>query len=91
MNELELYELLNALFEKEIQKYKENQGYEINDELDLSELEEILYNECDMNMDQLHLIIERLLPLCSIGKSSLSDKLYRGFVKDNIWIIKREV
>lgn len=91
MNELELYELLESIFEKEIREYKEEQGYEIDDELDISELEEILYNECDMNFDQLDLIIERLLPLCQIAKSELTNKVYQGFGKDNIWIIKREV
>lgn len=91
MNELELYELLEAIFEKEIREYKKEQGYEIDDELDISELEEILYNECDMNFDQLELIIERLLPLCQIAKSELTNKLYQGFGKDNMWIIKREV
>ena len=87
----ELYDLIEAIFEKEIREYKKKQGYEIDDELDISELEEILYNECDMNFDQLDLIIERLLPLCQIAKSELTDKVYQGFGKDNIWIIKREV
>ena len=91
MNELELYDLLEALFDKEIQEYKEKQGYEFDDELDLSELEEILYEHCDMNFDQLDLIVERLLPLCQVGKSELTDKIYQGFGKDNMWIIKKEV
>ena len=91
MSELELYDLLEGIFEKEIREYKEEQGYEIDDDLDISELEEILYNECDMNFDQLYLIIEKLLPLCQIGKSPLTDKVYQGFAKDNLWIIKREI
>lgn len=91
MDELELYELLEALFDKEIREYKEKQGYEFDDELDISELEEILYNECDINFDQLDLIVERLLPLCQIGKSELTNKVYQGFGKNNMWIIKREV
>lgn len=91
MNELELYELLEALFDKEIREYKEKQEYEFDDKLDISELEEILYNECDINFDQLDLIVERLLPLCQIGKSELTNKVYQGFGKNNMWIIKREV
>ena len=91
MNELELYKLLEALFDKEIREYKKEQEYEFDDELDISELEEILYNECDMNLDQLDLIVERLLPLCQIGKSELTNKVYQGFGKNNMWIIKREV
>lgn len=87
----DFYDLIEVIFEKEIREYKKEQGYEIDDELDISELEKILYNECDMNFDQLYLIIERLLPLCQIAKSELTDKVYQGFGKDNIWIIKREV
>lgn len=91
MNLVELHELLEAIFEKEICEYKEKKGYEFDDELDLSELEEILYEHYDMNLDQLEMIVERLLPLCSLGKSPLTSNWYQGFAKDNIWIIKRKV
>lgn len=91
MDELELCELLEALFDKEIREYKEEQGYTFDDELDISELAKILYNECDMNFDQLNLIVERLLPLCQIDKSKLTNKVYQGFGKNNMWIIKKEV
>lgn len=91
MNTLETFELLNTIFEKEIKVYKIKNGYELEDDLELYELEDLLYQECDMNLDQLELIIERLLPLCQIAKSELTDKVYQGFGKDNMWIIKREV
>lgn len=91
MNTLETFELLNTILEKEIKVYKIKNGYELEDDLELSELEDLLYQECDMNFDQLELIIERLLPLCQIAKSELTDKVYQGFGKDNMWIIKREV
>lgn len=91
MNTLETFELLNTILEKEIKVYKIKNGYELEDDLELYELEDLLYQECDMNLDQLELIIERLLPLCQIAKSELTDKVYQGFGKDNMWIIKREV
>lgn len=88
---LELYELLEVIFEKEIIAYKENQGYEPEDELEEEELEEILYEHFDMNLDQLEMIVERLIPLCAIDKSPLSGNWYQGFAKDDMWIIKRKI
>ena len=91
MNTLEIFELLNTILEKEIKVYKIKEGYGLEDDLELSELEDLLYQECDMNLDQLELIVERLLPLCQIAKSELTNKVYQGFGKDNMWIIKREI
>lgn len=91
MRLFELYELIEVICEEEIIDYKINQGYDLNNDLEDSELEEILYNICDINIEQLEIIIERLLPLCQIAKSELSGKLYQGFGKNNIWIIKKEV
>ena len=91
MNLLELYELLEIIFEKEIIAYKINQGYELDDELDEDELEELLYEHCDMNFDQLEMIIERLIPLCAVDNSPLTGNWYQGFAKDYMWIIKRKV
>lgn len=91
MNLLELYELLEIILEKEILKYKENQGYELEDELEEEELEDLLHEHLDINMDQLVMIVERLIPLCSIDKSPLTGNWYQGFAKDNMWIIKRKI
>ena len=91
MNTLETFELLNTILEKEIKVYKIKNGYELEDDLELSELEDLLYQECDMNLDQLELIVNRLLPLCQVGKSILTNTVYQGFGINNMWIIKREV
>ena len=52
---------------------------------------EILYENFDINIDQLHDIVKALLPLCDCAPSPLTDIWYRGFGKDGMWIVKEEV
>ena len=61
------------------------------DEYEDSDLEEALYNQFDITMEQFENLIEKLLPLCCIAESPLTNKLYQGFGTNNIWLIKKEV
>ena len=91
MSNWELYDLIEAMFPEEVKEFRKS--FELEDDGDLEEgdLERILYNYCDIDLDQFYFLIEKLLPLCKHAKSELTDKVYQGFGKNNIWIIKREV
>ena len=91
MSNWELYDLIEAMFPKEIKEYRNSMGMEDDEDLENNELDDILYNECDINLEQLELLIERLLPLCEHAKSDLTGTVYRGFGKDGIWLIRQEV
>ena len=91
MSNWELYDLIEAIFPEEIKEFKKSLELEDDEDLEEGDLERILYNYCDIDLDQFYLLIERLLPLCQIAKSELTNKVYQGFGKDNMWIIKREV
>ena len=91
MSNWELYDLIEAMFPEEVTKYKKSLELEDDEDLEESDLEKILYDYCDINFDQFYLLIEKLLPLCEHAKSELTNKVYQGFGKNNMWIIKREV
>ena len=90
-NTWELYELIEAMFPKEIEEYKKSMGMTDNEELELHEMEGILYNECGLTLDQFDSIIEKLLPFCEHAESELTGTVFRGFGKDGLWLIKQEV
>ena len=86
MNEQDLYELIEIMFPKEVEQLSTTLG-----DLEESDLENILYDNWDIDFDQFYLLIERLLPLCNIAQSELTGKWYRGFGKDGFWAIKQEI
>jgi hypothetical protein len=94
----EIYDLIEIICKEEIQEYRESMDVPLeleqdrfNIELDECKLEEILYDKFEINIEQLELLIEELLPLCQIAKSDLTNAVYQGFGKDGMWIIKREL
>ena len=91
MSNWELYDLIEAMFPKEVKEFRKS--FELEDDGDLEEgdLERILYNYCDIDLDQFYLLIEKLLPLCEHAKSELTGITYRGFGKDGVWLIKQEI
>jgi len=36
-------------------------------------------------------LINDLLPLCTVGKSLFTDKMYQGFGTDNFFFVKKEI
>ena len=86
MNEQDLYELIEIMFPEEVEQLSNVLG-----DLEEEDLENILYNHCDINFDQFYLLIERLLPLCERAQSELTGKWYRGFGKNGFWAIKQEI
>ena len=62
-----------------------------DEDLEEGDLERILYNYCDIDLDQFYFLIEKLLPLCEHTKSELTGITYRGFGKDGVWLIKQEI
>ena len=91
MSNWELYDLIEAMFPEEVKEFKKSFELEDDEDLEENDLEQILYDKIDIDIDQFYLLIERLLPLCEHAKSELTNKVYQGFGKDNMWIIKREV
>lgn len=56
-------------------------------------IEEELINQLGIDLDGLHNVVERLLPLINVAKSPLSDELYKGFADktQGLWLIKTHV
>lgn len=59
---------------------------------DTSIIENKLYEELNIDLDEFREIISRLLPLVEVGQSPLSRKIFKGFAdKENkCWLVKRE-
>ena len=91
MSNWELYDLIEAMFPEEVKEFRKSFELEDDEDLEEGDLERILYNYCDIDLDQFYLLIERLLPLCEHAKSGLTDIPYRGFGKNGVWLIKQEV
>lgn len=53
--------------------------------------ENYIYERYGCDIEQFEELINYLLPLCAVGKSPLTDKLYQGFGTGNLWLIKKEV
>jgi hypothetical protein len=62
------------------------------DQIDSSELEEKLYEEFEIDMEQFHKIVSHLVPLADCSKSPLTEKLVMGFSnpEHNMWICRTE-
>lgn len=99
MNYDNLYELAKVLCVEEIKEYQyslelppecEESRFDLDNLLDY-ELEEIFYDKYLIDLDQAHDLIKDLLPLIDVAKSELTNKVYKGFGKDNLWLIKEEV
>lgn len=65
----------------------------LDDEYEDWEIERKLLCEFDMDLDAFRSLVERLLPLCDVGRSSMTGKTYRGFArhkneKAKVWLLK---
>lgn len=56
-------------------------------------IEEKLYEEFEIDLENFANIISRLLPLIDVGESPLTQKVYKGFsdVEKQMWLVKTEV
>ena len=93
MELLEAYELGYALYEIHKKAGNLSEDFEISeDDEDFEQkVETFIYEWYGIYIGNFQFLIQDLLPLCSEGKSVLTNKNYRGFSIDNIWIIKKEI
>jgi hypothetical protein len=57
----------------------------------VDQIEEQLMERFNICLGQLSDLIDLLMPFCSVGRSPLTDTIYRGFAKDGCFIVKTEV
>lgn len=62
--------------------------YDIEDEVSL---EDFVYDYYGIDFDSFELLINDLLPLCTIAQSPLTGVWYRGFGTENIWLLSKKV
>lgn len=63
-------------------------GLDENAEVDLNDA---LQEKFGVDLAQFTEIAGKLLPLCAVGESRLSGKIYRGFAHNGAWLAKEEV
>ena len=61
--------------------------YEVDD------VEQALADKYGISFDAFSEIVEKLVPLCEVAKSPLSDEWYRGFAdrENHVWLVKEEM
>ena len=62
-----------------------------NTDPDDSELEQSLWENYEISIENFEQLINDLIPFCHIEKSPLTGKWYQGFGTDKFWIIRREI
>ena len=57
------------------------------------DLDELLFDEFNIDLEIFENLIEKLMPLCEVGHSPLTGTSYRGFadVKNGFWLEKIEI
>jgi len=60
----------------------------LDDEVDVYDY---VYDEYEMDWENFCKLITNLMPLITVGQSPLTNKIYKGFGKDNMFFIKQEV
>lgn len=60
---------------------------------DTHKIEEKLYEDVGIGLEEFRDIVNRLLPLISAEKSPITNKMYKGFadVENNAWLTKIEI
>lgn len=61
------------------------------EDMEECELDEWFYDEFEIREDAFDNLIKVLIPLCTISQSELTEKWYRGFGTENLWLMKQEV
>lgn len=79
-----IYELARYLAIK-----KDPEEYFEDDEDDM--FESFIYGQYGCDIEQFSELINDLLPLCTVGQSILTNKVFQGFGIGNLWLIKKEV
>ena len=61
------------------------------EEMEESDVYDWFYDLYGIDDELFDLLLTDLLPLCSEGVSPLTEKRYRGFACDNMWLLKKEI
>lgn len=59
--------------------------------VDTTLIEDELDDKFDVDLDELKELVDHLIPLIQIGRSPLTDTIYKGFGEDGVMIVKAEV
>ena len=55
---------------------------------DTEVIEEELYNQFEMDLENFSEVVNRLLPLIDVGESPITKEKYKGFSTGNSWLAK---
>lgn len=69
-----------------------NLNYEEID-ADTQTIEEAFYDKYEIELSQFAILMQDLVPRMSFGESTLTDKVYKGFLNNdkNLWLYKTEI
>ena len=83
----DIYELALELCKDYIDDYKEVSEF---DEFEESNIEQLLYYSYEITIEDFEKLINKLIPLATLGKNPLTEKIYQGFGVNGHWLIKKE-
>lgn len=65
--------------------------FKISDDEEWPDFDELLYERYNVDREQFDQICFDLLDLATMGQSPLTQKVYKGFGSDKLFLIKKEV
>jgi hypothetical protein len=54
-------------------------------------VEDRMYDSYGMDIEQFAKLLEKLIPMVTVGKSALTGTLYRGLAQDDVFLVKEEI
>lgn len=86
----DIFELVEIICKDDLEDYLKVYNLD-KDVLTIDDYDIVTLATFNISIYDLYDIIKSLLPLCDVSKSELTNKWYRGFGKDNFWLIKQEI
>lgn len=78
------FELIAYLAEKKVGPTE----YDLTDE---DSLVEFLFDHYNIDIESFEVLIDDLLPLCTVAQSPLTDIWYRGFGTNDTWLLNKRI
>jgi hypothetical protein len=83
----EIYDLARHLLENS----EEGFTYDEHDEDFETDIETDFYNTFNIDINDFDNLARKLIPLCAISRSEITNNVYQGFAGGGMWLMRREI